>query len=108
MTCPARSEEKNMLSLQASYHNGIFLPVGQSTASYYFKRAQALTDVHKLLSNEGDPRNAQKVLVCVCLKCGSLTAADAVPDAVAESGPRHSFGAGYTRQVSQSPPCRQR
>lgn len=49
----------------------------------------------------------QKVLVCTCSKCSCVSAADAVPKTVAESGPRCNFGAGYTRRARQSPQCRQ-
>ena len=109
MTCPARSDKKNMLSLQASYLNGVFLSVDQSMASYpqYFKLTQALTDVHKPLPKAGDPKDFQKLLVCMCLKCSFLTAADAVPDTTAESGPWCNIGADDTHRASQSPCCRQ-
>lgn len=108
MTCPARSEEKNTLSLQASYLNGVFLSVDQSVASrsQHFTLTQSLTDVHKPLSKAGDPQDFQKVWGCTCLKCSSLTAADAVPDTVEESGPWCTFGAGDTHQASQSARCR--
>lgn len=74
--------------------------------SQYFRLAQALTGIHKPLPKAGDPKDFQKVLGCMCLKCSFRTAADAVPDTVAESGPHCKFGAGYTHQASQSPRCR--
>ena len=78
-----------MLNLRASCLNGLFLSVGQNTATYsqYFRLTETLTAVHKYLFNAGHPKNFQKLLVCMCLTCVFLMAANAVPDEVAELGP---------------------
>lgn len=48
--------------------------------SQYFRLTQTLTGIHKPLPKAVAPKDFQKVLFCMCMRCSGLTAADAVPD----------------------------